>query len=464
MQTFLKFKIFLLSLILLFIACFFGIQQPTVFADSAENVSGWAWNSGIGWIKFNNCLNSVCDAIDYGVKIEVIGTNKGNFSGYAWNDNVGWISFQENTLPVADGNNNTNPDYDFNSNCDTATCNTVNNCTACYNSTDNKVYGYAKILSMGNDGWIKFTNTTGSAYDTKIVSGEMSGWAYNEGSSGAGIGWISFNCIDTAGLCAISNYKVSASLNNPPTISDMTAPNWGTNDQICAKSTVLTADLKWKYNDDSLLSGTAYQVDVTGSDGSTFSTGKCLKSNGVTGNCTINFTANPNQFCPDNDAYCTFTLNKTIFPQMTYGITYNWIVTVWDDQGQSNTVIANGPSFTTYISEFPKPVITYPLPANYNVDQEVPFDGSGSKYYIGNTENICDVAHCTWEWNSPQSNFDFVAPDTANTISPILKFTTSEPGVVELTITDNATGYNCLGSTPSFNIKQKLPNWIETKK
>lgn len=474
MQTSSKLKLIFLSLILIMFSISFGSQKHFAFAGTDDKVSGWAWNSGVGWISFNStgcdadCNSASCstDAVcppagtsfaNYGVSIS---PTTGNFSGYAWNDNVGWISFVENGSAVPGF-------YDFNTNC-SGTCNNTNSCTACYKSSDNKVYGWAKILSMEDNGWIKFTNTVATPYDTKIVSGEMSGWAYNEGTGGAGIGWISFNAKDcdtnsdgtidnvNCGAGAISDYKVSANLNAPPIISDFTAPNLGNNTQICEKTTILTADIKWKYNDDSLADGSAYQIDVTGSDGESFHTGKCLKSNGDTGVCIIDFNDNPNQFCLDENAYCTFTLDETIFPEMDYGVTYNWTITVWDDVDAQSS--QSGTPFTTHLSEFPTLDITH-LPLEINAGQDIQFK-SGAKYHDGFTWVACDDAHCDYFWEEISGSNANIATD--DEIDTIINFNTATVSTIQFTVTD-ANSYSCSGTSDS-DIKQKLPKWIETKK
>lgn len=258
MKKFLKSKnqliIFVIAFVIIAAATGFFIFKfnkniNIVRAGFGDNLFGFAWNSNIGWISFNSTDCDIdgdgtyegagedggpapagCPAAgavnDYGVSIN---PTTGNFSGYAWSNNIGWISFEESDLA----------DYNFNSNCDTATCVIGNDCTACYNSTDNYIYGWAKILSMGNDGWIKLGDpavgdTTfpipfpiplplifGSfAYSVSIDSAtdDFHGWAWNANNDGSGIGWISFNCEDE-GVCAVDggyDYKVSlASLEQP---------------------------------------------------------------------------------------------------------------------------------------------------------------------------------------------------------------------------------------------------------
>lgn len=47
----------------------------------AANLSGYAWSSNIGWIKFSGA--------NYGVTM----SDAGNFSGSAWSPNIGWLIF-----------------------------------------------------------------------------------------------------------------------------------------------------------------------------------------------------------------------------------------------------------------------------------------------------------------------------------------------------------------------------------
>ncbi|MCK4554906.1 fibronectin type III domain-containing protein [Candidatus Parcubacteria bacterium] len=235
----------------------FNKNIDIVRAGTGENVSGFAWNSNIGWISFNtiDCdtnENDLYDAGDtgpagcpavgtpffnYGVNIN---PTTGNFSGYAWSNNVGWISFVETDLS----------DYAFSAHCDDpATCDeTGDNCTACYNSTDNNVYGWAKILSLGDEGWIKMGDSIirdtafpisfpvsfpiifGSSFSYGVsidaITNDFSGWAWNGNGTGAGIGWVNFNCADE-GVCAADggyDYKVyvSSTPPNKPAITSIT--------------------------------------------------------------------------------------------------------------------------------------------------------------------------------------------------------------------------------------------------
>ncbi len=206
-----------------------------------SSLTGWAWSPNIGWISFDCANTCSCQSANYGVNVGVGGAS-GLLSGYAWSSNVGWLSFSESGPP---------PDnYAFNSHCDPGvTCDSANNCTACFSHTDNKLYGWAKALSLGDNGWIRLDDDNASDANNYGVSladdGEqLQGWAWGgDPVSDAGIGWLSFNCsnyrscdgganngqicagaadcpggacVDT---CSISNYKVTTKISQETLIA-----------------------------------------------------------------------------------------------------------------------------------------------------------------------------------------------------------------------------------------------------
>ena len=223
------FKLKTLSIIFLFLVVSMLISVSIVFftkdnykivrAGTGDNVSGFAWSENIGWISFNSfdCDTDEdgfydgtpvgCPASgaveNYGVTID---QTTGNFSGYAWSENIGWISFVENDPP----------NFDFSANCiDSLSCDDASdNCTACYNSGDGGVYGWAKILSLGVDGWLKLSDdsvVSWSGDGVKISLNEFIGWAWNGSDTpDVGIGWVSFNCSNDSS-CATVDYKVNFS-------------------------------------------------------------------------------------------------------------------------------------------------------------------------------------------------------------------------------------------------------------
>ena len=150
-----------------------SISAWPAIASTTDNLFGWAWNPVIGWVSFNNCQYAgACIGIDYGVNLEISGSY--NLSGYAWNSNVGWILFSNNY--PGGGYPQHGAQLDLN---------------------DRKFNGWAKILSLGDNGWIKLAKDSydgGSPdYWTRLQEdGRLAGWAWNNM-----IGWLSFNSTDT---------------------------------------------------------------------------------------------------------------------------------------------------------------------------------------------------------------------------------------------------------------------------
>jgi hypothetical protein len=68
-----------------------GTSNYQVVNDGTGNLSGWAWNDGVGWISFCGGKNTATcpGTVSYQVTID----SNGNFHGWAWNDAIGWIDF-----------------------------------------------------------------------------------------------------------------------------------------------------------------------------------------------------------------------------------------------------------------------------------------------------------------------------------------------------------------------------------
>ncbi len=156
----------------------YKVSQAMTLSESG-NVYGWAWSANMGWTSFNrkDCdadNNGLSDGVpagcppagtaiaDYGVKIA---TSTGDFSGYAWSPNVGWLSFNRSDTgsPPADP-------Y------------LSGSIIANYNKTTKQVTGWAKILSLGNDGWIKMAGDIGgSGPQTFNYTGSQQTWTVPTG-------------------------------------------------------------------------------------------------------------------------------------------------------------------------------------------------------------------------------------------------------------------------------------------
>lgn len=185
-------------------------------ASSADNVSGFAWSSNIGWISFNckdssgaSSLDTCASGNDYGVRID---DTTGYFSGFAWSSNIGWITFN----PTAEASG---------SGC------TVGNCATRVTdlsqiSGNVPITGWARACSVflagcdgslkpsslrGNwDGWIKMSGSWSNGVylekDHEIVTrngitydahNRLRGFAWG----GDVVGWVDFDPSTSIGPC-----------------------------------------------------------------------------------------------------------------------------------------------------------------------------------------------------------------------------------------------------------------------
>ncbi|MBI4142849.1 hypothetical protein HY480_03180 [Candidatus Uhrbacteria bacterium] len=167
-------------------AVIFGVAL-SASAATTDNVHGWAWNDSAGWIAVDseNCaaLNRDQDSdpcARYGRSYGVNISETGVLTGYAWTERAGWM-------------------------CVGATCAEttgavpVGGWRARANAITKEVTGWAKILALGDSGWVSFscanTETCGTiAYRTDVdpMSGQFSGYAWNGASDGRGFGWMSW--------------------------------------------------------------------------------------------------------------------------------------------------------------------------------------------------------------------------------------------------------------------------------
>ncbi len=191
--NFFKNKVIVLTTLVLF-----GFFPKISLAAELDNIFGWAWNPVIGWISMNNCeYGASCSGgIDYGANL----TESGDYelTGYIWNNNVGWISLS------AGYPSSGSPAYSVR-----------------FDSDSRRFSGWAKIVSLGDDGWIKFAKDSydsGSDYYLKInEDGRLAGWTWNNK-----IGWISFNSADWP-----SNTITYYAIGRPPTIPSNVVVNPG---------------------------------------------------------------------------------------------------------------------------------------------------------------------------------------------------------------------------------------------
>lgn len=428
----------------------FKDSEEIAQAESGNNVIGYAWSEGVGWISFNCSNTDSCTTVDHGVNIDL---ETGNISGYAWSPNIGWISFNRKTCNGGDDIGQpclTNSDCSGGNQCRNNAPGTTgappaepflssDTVIANYDSGTGNITGWAKILALGDDGWINFNNPNegglplefpvGLPVDFNKISfgvsiasstSEFSGWAWNGGTDGAGIGWISFNCADTgAGGCDGHDYKVYSLLNTAPQTINLSAPNW-TYEQACALY-AKQAFLRWEFSDpDEGASQSAYQI-------------------------IVNDNNNPNSPLMDTGKVAESASQYLLGPaDLLYDETYYWWVRVWDNFNVASELTA-GPSFTTYKHELPDVAFTW-VPENPSKDEEVKFTQNSTSY--GGT-TITSLL-----WTAPNASIDDPATST-----PTIIFNSSGNQEVTLKVTDSDSFYCSLTEIISVNVT--LPGWKE---
>ncbi len=444
-------------------------------ADVSDNVSGWAWavrqndvaginvESGIGWISFNCTDRGVCGNSNYGVNINNNwgSASAGNFSGYAWNEEVGWIAFEK---ALGDPPDN----YAFNSNC-MGTCNSSNNCIACFNrippsgSTRGKVYGWAQILSLGDDGWIKLRDSSWSddqGVSIDLSTNQMHGWAWHNSPAGGGLGWISFNCADISGVCTNSNYFVQAEVNSPPQI---TSSSWSNGDPCSQPEGVLYAVLSWTYQDLDGDPQTAYQIQVDDdnnwSNGLLFDTGQCGEAPPG--------TSIWGSECQGSGGSTQYNLHQATAMSLQYGTTYYWRLKVWDQWGLDSGWSATA-QFTIPFHEYPDPYFTY-WPKTIHANLPIQFDDQSYYYTDTNPNNpvLCadNPTHCSWSWSvTPATDASISGPTNPN--PDITFFDDQKTYDITVSVSDVSRGYTCSTSITigDTEVRYHTPTkWEETK-
>ncbi len=472
MRDFFKLKTWLITVIIVILALGISIvlvhyefkkETREARAGSIDNVSGFAWSENIGWISFNSTDcdtdengfidtdvmvlgcggdNSTDIAFDYGVNINRV---DGWFLGYAWSPHVGWIDFAPTGYP-------SDPQYNH----------AVRLLITDDEDLNKKVAGWAKILSMNDDGWIKMTGTStaGDPYGVKlnVFNSLFSGYAWNANSDGSGIGWISFNNTD---------YQVYGFFNAPPTVSfpPMSFPGYCDYDCACGFQGVLKPQLRWIFEDDPGSAQTFYEVvfHTVGDDPETISDAGLVGPGTLLPLKTDKREGEANSFYPHDNFFRPVTID--------YDQSYYWWVRAWDNYGASSTWTqfydpdnpdgdSSDYTFTTYKHEFPMVDFTW-FPQNPSKGEEVEFTDASKVYETGpGSPKDCDEDKCDWEWTFPVSTTTFIEGTTASS-TLVVTFNTSEPVIVSLKVTDG-TGYNC-SKSQVISTKLELPIWKEIK-
>jgi len=389
------------------------------------------------------------------------------FSGQAWNYSKGLISFDEDA-----------PDYSFNlpaaGNC--STCTAANNCSACYNEAQQKVYGYAKIMSDGT--FIRLDST--STRPVRLQTWDLSNSIFPGhgilpgdfiGTASSPSGDLSFNCLTEGGdegNCAARNYKVYVA---DAQIGHLSAPNWNYQN-ACEAQSALKAYLYWN-----LKSGTqsGFEVVVSKPDTNNFSTstGNYTCWSGVKNNSSASQYVIPN-ISSDIDPNCG---------SLAYGKNYYWWIRLYYDNdtkvtkwyqygandghdGNSDEETQGDPdgnqlTFTTYKHEFPIPYFNWD-PEEIIVGTSTEFSSIGSKYYSVASPNLpqsCAGANCRYLWTSDTG---VVISSTTSATTSIIFTQSATSAHVTLFVTD-IDNYVCSTSSIPLSINYGLPVWREIK-
>ena len=425
-------------------------------ASINENVRGLA-SSLNGYISFN-CLDDnfaghfvftfplrfnipPCSFSQHGVNLDL----DNNFSGLAWNPSLGFIDFGATTTP---------PDNYASTNAHCLNqCNAGNNCSACYNEVDQRVYGWAQIVSTGE--WLELNSSI--APPTTMTNYLAPQPGIFSGYASSSFGAISFNCSNDSS-CGAFDHKVYLWKLE---LKDMSAPNWSFN-EACT-SGARRAVFKWTRRSGTQ---TAYRLIIN----TVNSTSSPVFDSGVLPGSASQL------ICPG--PLCAFT--------PAYNTSYYWWLQLWNIDNepteffQFNTnvygtstltdnvagnAVANPDdphlTFTTYKHEFPTPYFAW-SPLEILVGSTTNFV-SNSNYYSSafpnsNAQNCIDGV-CQFFWQV-SDGAAIIANATRSTTSII--FLNNTPKSVSLQVTDPDL-YTCSTSSPVLTINFALPIWKEVK-
>jgi hypothetical protein len=448
-----RFILLFLPLIAFLLTAFLSFHQAQ--AGTEHNIRGLA-SSSMGYISFN-CLDddffgkfpmifpfyfnvSPCSVSQHGVHLD----DDNNLSGSAWSPAVGYIHFDSSSTPLA-------LDYSFNVNCPN-TCDSSNNCIACYNTTTQQVYGWGYRNASGGQ-WIDLDSesppVTMINYDNP-QPGIFAGYADSP------FGQISFNCL-TDNTCGINDYKVYMWKLE---LQEMSAPNWSFA-QACSFGVARRVSFEWLRKSGTQ---TAYRVvanTVNNTSTPIFDSGELSGSASqlVCPSLNCDWTPNYNtsyywwlQLRNENGEWTEmFQFNRDTYGTLTDNIDYN-----------NDVSPASRLTFTTYKHEFPYPFFV--MPPEILVGTSTPFV-SDSSYYTtanpnSNAQPCLEGGDCDFLWSVSNPATASIDEPTAHTTN--ITFSDITPQIVTLSITD-PDKYVCSYSANTMTINFQLPIWREVK-
>lgn len=122
-------------------------------AGNPYELSGWLYGQNYGWISLNsgNCpeADGLCCGVACGAAYSVmISSSSDDIHGWAWSPNVGWICFGDGNAYPDSGCTGTPPSGSLG---------------ASFASSTGRLSGWAKVISMDDEGWIHLGSTSATS-------------------------------------------------------------------------------------------------------------------------------------------------------------------------------------------------------------------------------------------------------------------------------------------------------------
>jgi len=203
-----------LKKIISFVAVTLVVGTSVVFYNQAksstlDNISGYGWGAsyvddnpanggqdlpneetgGMGWLSFNCISGGNCGSADYGVNVDAAG----NITGYAWSSNYGWLKFggfDVTDFPTGGGTIAENAKVNLGNGQVTGWarfCSVAANSALCTGTVPT-------IVNGGWDGWVSLRGTN---YGVTLTGNAFSGYAWGGDDNGKNVvGWIDFSQVD----------------------------------------------------------------------------------------------------------------------------------------------------------------------------------------------------------------------------------------------------------------------------
>lgn len=156
---------FIFIFFILTLVGFSFLDKKITKAGVDELLRGWFWSSNSGWISLNsrNCElleEGVCNDVglsNYGVTIE----QSGDVTGEAWSENFGWVCF--GTTCEVWGNDSSYPELSY-------LKDSPDGRSTWADFDGIKLSGWANVVALGSEGWIKLQGPPVAAMPLSNVS------------------------------------------------------------------------------------------------------------------------------------------------------------------------------------------------------------------------------------------------------------------------------------------------------